>query len=175
MVIAILFTGAGFCGQPLHGQTAPGSQALPAVPINAVRLLVQGGVSTPVELSREDIQKLSRVDERVKDRDGHEVVYSGTPLVEVLRAAGMKLDPSAMPSREAVDSYVLVRARDGYKAIFALAEIDPALSSQMILLADTKDGQPLTAAEGPWRIVVAADKRPARWVRQVTTISVNQG
>ena len=87
----------------------------------------------------------------------------------------MKFDPAAMPGRDAVASYVLIEARDGYKALFALAEIDPTLSDRVVLLADSKDGVPFDEKEGPWRIIVPGDKRPARWVRQVTAISVHHG
>ena len=110
-----------------------------------------------------------------KDRDGKEAVFSGVALFEVLQAAGLKFDPGAMPGRGAVATYVLIEAQDGYRAVFALSEIDPTQASQTILLAGEKDGQPLSPSEGAWRIVAPGDKRPARWVRQVTAITVHQG
>ena len=36
----------------------------------------------------------------------------------------------------------------------------------VVLLADHRDGQPLSTAEGPLRLVVPDEKRHARWVRQ---------
>ena len=165
----------GVGGRPLSGQSGSDSPPATAAPAGAAPLRVEGDVPVPISLSRGDLLKLPRLDERVKDRGGNDVVYSGTPLAEVLRAAGMKFDPAAMPGRGADSSYVLVEAKDGYRVVFALSEVDPTLASQVVLLADTKDGQPLTPADGPWRIVVPADKRPARWVRQVTAISVHKG
>jgi hypothetical protein len=41
-------------------------------------------------------------------------------------------------------------------------------------LADTKDGQPLPPREGPFRIIVPGEKRPARWVRQVSAVTVHK-
>jgi hypothetical protein len=38
---------------------------------------------------------------------------------------------------------VVVEGIDGYRAVCALAELDPELTDRVILLADTKDGQPL--------------------------------
>ncbi len=67
---------------------------------------------------------------------------------------------------------LLVEATDGYKVVFALAEVDPAFATREILLADKRDGKPLEAKEGPLRIVAPGDKRPARWVRQVTTFRI---
>ena len=66
----------------------------------------------------------------------------------------------------------MVEAIDGYKVVFALAEVDPAFATREILLADKRDGKPLDAKEGPLRIVAPGDKRVARWVRQVTTLRI---
>ena len=41
-----------------------------------------------------------------------------------------------------------------------------------ILLACLRDGKPLGEKEGPYRIVIADEKRMARWVRQVTTLKI---
>jgi hypothetical protein len=36
--------------------------------------------------------------------------------------------------------YVLASASDGYRAVFALAELDPAFTDRHILLVDRRDG-----------------------------------
>jgi hypothetical protein len=66
----------------------------------------------------------------------------------------------------------MVRAADGYMVVFALAEVDPAFAVREIILADKRDGQPLDAKEGPFRIVAPGHKRPARWARQVVELRV---
>ena len=76
--------------------------------------------------------------------------------------------------RDTVAVTVLVGATDGYRAAFSLAELEPELTDRVILLADTKDGQPLPSREGPFRIIVPGEKRPARWVRQVNTVTVHK-
>jgi hypothetical protein len=38
----------------------------------------------------------------------------------------------------------------------------------------SRDGKPLSETEGPLRIVVPHDKRQARWVRQVTSLTICQ-
>jgi hypothetical protein len=68
--------------------------------------------------------------------------------------------------------YVLTEAADGYRAVFALAEIDPSTTAQVILVADRKDGKPLATADGPYRLIVPKDKIHSRWVKQVTKITV---
>jgi hypothetical protein len=41
-----------------------------------------------------------------------------------------------------------------------------------VLLADKRDGQPLPQANGPYQIIVPQEKRPTRWVRQVTALQI---
>ena len=67
---------------------------------------------------------------------------------------------------------LLVEASDGYKVVFALAEIDPDFATREIILADKRDGKPLDAKQGPFRIVAPGDKQPARWARMVTSLRV---
>ena len=71
--------------------------------------------------------------------------------------------------------YVVVEAADGYRAVFALAELDPAFTDRVILLADRRDGKPLSTREGPFQIIVPGEKKHARWVRQVIRLKVGRG
>jgi Oxidoreductase molybdopterin binding domain len=86
------------------------------------------------------------------------MIYSGTPLVEVLKAGGLQLDSGTAHIREMVAITVLIEAADGYRAAFASAELGPELTDRIILLADTKDGQPLPPGEGPLRVIVPGEK-----------------
>ena len=45
-------------------------------------------------------------------------------------------------------------------------------TEKVVLLADRRDGKPLSEKEGPLRIVVSDEKRQARWIRQVKSIQV---
>jgi hypothetical protein len=58
--------------------------------------------------------------------------------------------------------------------VFALPELDDAFTDRIVLLADRKDGKGLTEREGPFRIIVPHEKRPARWVRQVVSLTIRQ-
>ena len=72
------------------------------------------------------------------------------------------------------ENILLVEAADGYRAVFALPEIDPACTDRTILLVDRRDGQPLPAQEGPLRIVVPGEKRHSRWVRLVVALKIGR-
>ena len=81
-------------------------------------------------------------------------------MVEVLKAGGFLLDSGTARIREIVTITVLVEATDGYRAVFALAELDSELTDRFILLAGTKDGQPLPPNEGSFRVIVPGEKGP---------------
>ncbi len=67
---------------------------------------------------------------------------------------------------------VVAEAIDGYRVLFALAELDTDFVNSEVLVADTVDGGPIDEKRGPLRLVVPHDKRPARWVRMLKSIMV---
>lgn len=117
-----------------------------------------------------DISKLPHIEHRSKDHDGQEHTYAGVPLATLLKQAGAPLGGQLRGKAQA--NYLLVGAADGYQVVFALPELDSVFTKQAIFLADRRDGQPLPAEQGPYRIVVPQETKQARWVRQVTTLTV---
>ncbi len=101
---------------------------------------------------------------------GTAATFEGVPLATLLGMAGVQLGDKLRGPR--MTEVLLVEATDGYKVVFALAELNPAFASGEIILADKRDGKPLDTKEGPFRVVVPGDERPARWVRQVTTLKI---
>lgn len=95
---------------------------------------------------------------------GKPVEVSAVDLREVLRAAG--IEPPQQIHGTALRQVLVAGARDGYAAAFAWAELDPALGGRRVFLV--QDG--LKAEEGPLRLLVPADARPARWVRQLDSL-----
>lgn len=59
------------------------------------------------------------------------------------------------------------RASDGYGVVYSLAELDPAMNDNQIIVADTMNGKALQPNQGPFKVVVPGDKLPARWIRMV--------
>lgn len=70
--------------------------------------------------------------------------------------------------------YLVVEASDGYRAVFAMPELDPAFSDRVILLADRRDGRPLPDQAGPLQVIVPGEKKHARWVRQVIRLRIGR-
>lgn len=135
---------------------------------SAPAIEVSGNVPTPRSLSGRDLAALPRTTVDAVDRAGRTARYEGVALGEILARAGAPMG-EALRGR-ALASVVVVEAADGYRAAFALPELDPVFTDARIIVADRRDGGPLDASEGPFRLVVPGDKRPARWVRQVTAI-----
>ena len=105
--------------------------------------------------------------------DAHEKrshTYSGVPVRDLLARAGVEFGEKLRG--RGLRLAVLVRCRDHYDVVFALAEFDDAFNGRTILLADLEDGKPLPPAQGPLRLVVPGDKRVARWARMVTSLEV---
>jgi DMSO/TMAO reductase YedYZ molybdopterin-dependent catalytic subunit len=106
------------------------------------------------------------------EHDGREVAFEGVVASEILKRVHTPLGTELRGKSLAL--YVVAEAADGYRAIYSLTEFDPAFSDRVILIADRRDDQALKHEEGPLRMVVPGDKRPARWVRQLTRISVKR-
>ena len=128
--------------------------------------------STTITLSSKSFEGLPRVTAKLKPHhsDGAEAEYEGVTLSSLLVKAGI---PSGEDIRGKSLSFVVIaKAADGYQTVYALPELDPAFSKKVYLLADRKNGKPLPAEEGPYRMVVPAEGRQARSVRQVTSFVV---
>ncbi|HEY1130444.1 MAG TPA: hypothetical protein VGF12_13670 [Roseateles sp.] len=95
---------------------------------------------------------------------GKAVEVQAVDLREVLRAAG--IEPPQKISGAALRLVLVAGARDGYAAAFSWAELDPTLGGRRVFLV--QDGPHADA--GPLRLVVPADARPARWVRQLDSL-----
>jgi DMSO/TMAO reductase YedYZ molybdopterin-dependent catalytic subunit len=135
---------------------------------------VRGDVPKPHRIGAAESKALARAEVDVSDPHDStkKSVYTGTPLIEVLKAAGLPLGTGMPGLRSLIARTVVVDAKDGYEVVFSLAELDPELTGRMVLLADTKDGQPLSVSEGPFRVIVPDDKMGVRWVRQVSSLTV---
>jgi len=117
--------------------------------------------ATLAKLPRETVQASAH---------GESLDCEGVALDALLRATGV-LPADKLPGPQ-LARYVLVGARDGYRVLYSLAELDPGTGKRRVLLADRCDGAALGQKDGPLRLIAPEDVRPARWVRQVKSITV---
>ena len=134
---------------------------------------IGGAVATPFSVSLEDLKKMPRKTLHVENAHAKKMeVYEGVPLDALLHKAGV---PQGEQLRGAgMATYVLVGAADNYHVLFSLAELDPSFQDSEVLLADTMDGAPLASDQGPFKLVAPHEKRPARWVKMVASITVGR-
>ena len=133
-------------------------------------LLTAGSNHAPIAISLADFRALPHVTIAVHNAHANaDQTYSGVSLAVLLA----KLDaPLGEHLRgKALASYIVASGSDGYSVVLSIAEVDPSLHGGEILVADTRDGQPL-AKSGPFQLIVSADKRPARWVHNLVSISL---
>ena len=98
--------------------------------------------------------------------------YSGVPLIEVLEKVGAP-EPSAVRGK-ALSDYIIATGSDNYHAVLSLAEIEPGFHPGRVLVADTLDGKPLDSKEGPFKLIVEEDQKPARWVHSLVKLELKQ-
>lgn len=133
-------------------------------------LAITGAVEHPLDLAVSDLEKMPRTKLDVKDRDGNPATYEGVALAELLKAAGA---PAGEKLRGAgMASYVIAHAKDGYRVVFALPELDAGFTDLRVIVAWAMNGKPLGEGQGPLKIVAPQDKRPARWIRMLDRIEV---
>src|SRR5215472_6104135 len=121
-------------------------------------------------VSRADLEALPHVRVTVPEHSSPPVTFEGVAVKTVLEKAGVSFGEALKGKRLA--NCLLVEAADGYRAVIALPELDPAFTDKLVVLAFLREGKPLSEKEGPFRIVIPDEKRMARWVRQVTTLKI---
>jgi hypothetical protein len=142
-------------------------QHAPVIPSTTLTLTYKGNIVTltPAELAAMPHTTVTVFNAHNKKNE----TYSGVPLATLLG----KLE---VPQGETVHgplfmTAVIAEGTDGYKVLYSIAEIDPAIHTGQVLVADTLDGKPIIA-DGAFKLVSTEEKRPARWVRNLDKISV---
>lgn len=136
-----------------------------------LELEIDGGEHKTI--SQSDFKKLPHqtlmvTNPHTQTQDKFEGVPLRTLLDQIAVSSGKGLRGSEMRD------YFVVTAKDGYKVVLALAEIDPMFQPNQVLVADSIDGKPLDDKHGPLQLIEPKDQRPGRWVRMINKISVRR-
>jgi hypothetical protein len=125
-----------------------------------------------VAIDAATLRDLPRRSVDATDEHGKTSRYDGIALRDILTKANV---PGGHAIRgKAMLDVVVVAAADGYRVVFDLPELDPAFTDRVVLLADMRDGAPLSAHDGPYQLIVPGDKHEARWERQVIALDVER-
>jgi hypothetical protein len=132
-------------------------------------LILRGTGLTETALTLEQFAALPHRTLTVKDHDG-ELKYEGVTVQDLLTKAGMTFGQALRGPR--LRDFLLAEASDGYGVIFALPELSEEFSDRLVLVADRADGKPLPDRDGPLHIVVSDEKKHARWVRKLASLTI---
>jgi hypothetical protein len=155
-----------------HGPASAAAQGMdyhqPAVP--STQPTIKGLDGKSVTLSPDNVaalphKSLSVFNTHTKANEK----YSGVALADLLSKVGV-------PQGENVKgklfmTAVIAEGTDKYSVLYALAEVDPSIHTGDVIVADSVDGQKL-GKDGAFKMVSTEERRPARWVRNLTAISV---
>ena len=141
-----------------------------AATAGALGVSVTGLSGRNLALSAADLAALPHQPVTLQLDGGKTETCEGVALSAILAKVGAP-QGKALRGPEMAD-VVEVGAADGYRVALALAETDPFMRGDKVFLADRCNGAPLIAPEGPLRLIVVGDGRPARSDRQVTSITV---
>ena len=159
-ILAVLCTSTLFA-QEMH-------QHAPSVPSKSLTVRSSDGKTltlNPQELAALPHKSVAVFNAHTKANE----TYSGVPLASLLDRVGAPLGEKVHGA--VLMTGVVAEGTDGYKVLFALAEVDTAFHNGDVFVADSMDGHPL-GEDGAFKLVSTEDKRPARRVRNLITISI---
>jgi hypothetical protein len=135
------------------------------------QLVLHVNDAAPRTVSSAAFAKLPRQAATLNDH-GKEVHYEGPAIAAVLALAGIDLTKELRGNQ--LSTYLSAVATDDYQVVFSLGDFDPSITDSGAIIADKREGEPLSAKEGPLRLILPHDKRPTRSIRMLKEIDVVQ-
>ncbi len=99
--------------------------------------------------------------------NNQEESYSGVALKTLLAVAA----PGPGPKVSANMQVVIAGATDGFHVAITLCDLNPECRSGQAIVADSENGEPLKT-DGAFKLILTEDKRPARWARNLQSLTV---
>lgn len=121
-------------------------------------------------LTAADLRRMPHATVPFRDRTGKIFTYSGVPVQALLDSAGATTGRHLRG--ENLTKYLMITCADGYEVLFSLAELDSSFTDRIVIVADSREGGLLPANEGPFRLIVPGEKKPARSGFQVVEMVV---
>ncbi|MCA1458827.1 hypothetical protein I6F35_37725 [Bradyrhizobium sp. BRP22] len=134
------------------------SRSSQACSAQSAYLTVDGDVQTKIALSEADFKALPRSSMTAKEESGKDQHFEGVDLALVLISAGIPLKTDLKGAN--VAKYLHAEGTDACAAVFSLREFD----QQAFLIADTLEGAPFSAANGPLQMISPNESRHSRSV-----------
>jgi hypothetical protein len=153
------------------GATVAAAQQMEhSAPSPSTRLTIKTSEGKTLTLSPEELAALPHKSVSVFNAHSKaNETYSGVPLADLLSKVGVPLGESVRGKLFLTG--VVASGMDGYGVLYSLAEVDPSIHTGDVIVADTVDGKKLDK-DGAFKMVSSEERRPARWVRNLASISV---
>ena len=144
-------------------------------------IIIAGSIERKrVTVTRADLDKLPKHTANIQS-DGTKINYEGVTLQSVLELVGVRFGKALRGDR--LLAFIVVEGApppinapighdDDFRAVFALPELDSSFKDDPVMLVTSREGNPLAARDGPFRIVAPEDKTRSRWIRDVRLIWV---
>jgi hypothetical protein len=169
LLVAVLTLGAGARAgaqaMPMGGHEEMAKK--PSVPSTSLVVTVDGKATT---FSLAELKAMPQ--QTLTAKNGHtsmQETYTGPSVGDVLAKCGFAYDSKT--AKRVYHSYVKAEGTDGYWVLYSASELMPILRETGSVIAFTVDGKPL-GEEGEFKIVIAGERRPARWVRNLKGLTV---
>lgn len=150
---------------PLGSQTMAEHGHAEAVPSNQLQVIVDGKTSTVTlaELAAMSQKTVNVHNEHTKKDEA----YTGVALSDLLAKFGF--DVRQPTRRKMLRSYLLAEGTDKYWVLYSATEIESSEHNAEVIVATAVDGGSL-GDDGQIKLVASADKKPQRWVRNLSAI-----
>jgi len=140
-------------------------------------LTVTGDLPSSGSLSIAELGGMAPVSVEWTDHGGDVRHFRAVPLDRVLARFGftsgpMGKDVPILDKRAGWKKAVVAVAADGFEAVFSCAEVQDGMGPTRAYIAFEADGKPLSAQEGPLRLLVPTDKERSRSVRQLVRLEI---
>jgi hypothetical protein len=134
----------------------------------AQRLIVKGPQGRVAMVTSADIAAMHRAS--VTTSYGTKSTFTGAVIGDLLDEVGAPSDVRL--HGPPVNQIVIVTGRDGFTTVLSLAETEKSFRDQPVIVADQEDGKPLDEKQGPYRLVIGGELKPARSVWGVIEIEL---
>jgi hypothetical protein len=135
----------------------------------SLALTVDGKTTT---LSVADLQAMPQTMVTVhNEHTKADEIYYGVPLGALLAKYGLPVDKTT--HRKMLRSYLIAEGTDQYRVLYSVTEIEPTEHNGDVIVA-TSMGKPqgTLGDDGQLKLIDTADKKPQRWVRNLSAIIV---